>query len=282
MPTPLAGVFSGLSLDTNVNTASFDGSVTLGGNVNLTRADLGSRVQVKYVVANGHVQLIRNNSVVADFAPNELSADSNSALALYTRGSVFGTDLPQETFELHVPSIGGVPLTYTRFGTYAKVSVNILNINSSSVNPLIAFVFGQPTSSGSMPHTGSASYTSDVYGAVVVPNGQNTQFYTLGDGHGSATFSANFANSTVSTLISLDSDGGGDFGDLSGTGSIVSSSSAFHGSLTGAGTGEFTGSFFGPVSSGSPAEMGYVFQAQGSGFLAYGNVFGVHASPPPP
>lgn len=276
MPTPLAAVFSGVALNTNISTASFDGSVTLGGNVNLTRGDLGNRVQVKYVVSNGHVQVIRNSSVIADFAPSELSADSDASLALYTRGSVLGTDLPQEVLELHVPSINGTPLTYTRFGTYAKINANILNVNSSSINPLAAFVFGQPTASGSMP-TGSATYTSDLFGAVVVPNGLDTQFYTLGDGHGSANFSVNFGTGSINTLINLDTDGGGDFGDLTGIGSIVSGSPAFHGTLTGAGTGEFTGAFFGP----SAVEMGYVFEAKGSTWVTYGNVFGTKAPPPP-
>jgi hypothetical protein len=187
-------------------------------------------------------------------------------------------NIPSEILELHTPSISGVPLLYTRFGTYLKINANILNINSSSINPIAAFVFGQPTAS--TPTSGSATYSADLFGAVALLNGQDTQLYTLGDGHGSATFSANFATDSVTTLISLDADGR-DFGDLNGTGSIMSGGPAFSGNLTGAASGGFTGAFFGP----SAVEMGYVFNAQGSAdghtFLTYGNVFGTTAPPPP-
>ncbi|WEK47378.1 MAG: hypothetical protein P0Y56_03575 [Candidatus Andeanibacterium colombiense] len=282
MASPLAAVFSGVALDTKIDTASIDGKVTLGLAVDVTRGDLGSRVQVRYVVSTGHVQVLRNDSVIADFAASELSPDSNSSLALFMRGDVKvlgqSLGLPEETLELHVPSIGGVPLSYTRFGTYAKITANII-VNNSKIDPLAAFVFGQSTPNGSMPHTGSATYTSDLFGAVVVPNGTNTKFYTLGDGSGSATFGVNFGTGAINTMINLDTDGGGNFGTLNGTGMVLSGGPAFNGALTGAGTGIFTGAFFGPT---SPAEMGYVFEAKGSNWITYGNVFGTKNAPPPP
>lgn len=234
-------------------------------------------MQVKFLVATNQVQLIRNNSVVATFSASELSPDSNDQLALFTRGTVIGTDLPDVTFEVHTPSINGVPLSYTRFGTYADVTVNLFNVNSSKIDPLVVFAFGQPTPQGSMPTSGTASYDADIYGAVVIPNGTSTQFYTLGDGDGSATFNVNFGSGVINTLISLETDGG-DFGDMTGTGAILSGGPAFNGNLTGSATGAFTGAFFGPGAE----EMGYVFQAKGSNFLTYGNVFGVEPAPPPP
>ncbi len=238
---------------------------------------------MKYLLSAGQVQLLRNGNVVDTFAFNELSADSGDGLALFQRGeiSIPFTDvsLPEKVLELHVPSIDGVPLSYTRFGTYAEVNLNIFNINSSSINPLLAFTFGQPTESSAMP-TGDATYNVDLLGTVVVPDGTNTAYYTLGDGHGSAEFSVNFTSGDILTAIQLGADGR-DFGSLTGTGSIVSSGPAFNGTLTGDATGAFTGSFFGP----DAAEMGYVFQGQGNDgnddFLTYGNVYGIRESTGP-
>lgn len=232
------------------------------------------------MVSNNQIQLLRNGSQIASFAASELSPDSTSELALYTRGTIPTTSLPSEVFALQVPSLNGVPLSYTRFGTYTKINVNIFNIGNSSINPLAAFVFGQPTDSGSMPVSGSASYNADLYGAVVIPDGLDTQFFTLGGGHGSATFNADFAGGLVNTLINLDADGR-NFGSLTGNGSIASGGPAFNGSLTGSGSGSFTGAFFGP----GAIEMGYVFQAEGSSggssYLTYGNVYGAVSAPPP-
>ncbi len=230
---------------------------------------------MKYVVSSNEIQLIRNNSLLVKFNASELSPDSTADLALFTRGTVPFTELPQEVFELHVPTISGVPLSYTRFGTYAKINANILNVNNSNINPLVAFVFGQPTANASMPTSGTGTYSTGIFGAVVVPNGLDTQFYTLGDGYGSASFSANFASGTISTLVSLDTQGG-DFGDMTGTGVILSGGPAFNGTLSGSASGGFTGAFFGP----NAVEMGYVFEAEGSNFLTYGNVFGTKAPPP--
>lgn len=126
-----------------------------------------------------------------------------------------------------------------------------------------------------MPTSGSASYQSDLYGAVLIPAELETQFFTLGDGNGSATFNVNFASGVIDTLINLETSSR-DFGDLTGTGAILSGGPAFNGTLTGAASGSFTGAFFGPVAQ----EMGYVFQAENSEFVTYGNVFGVAAPPP--
>lgn len=259
-------MFQGLPADTALNTASFYGSVTLGGLVSGGRNDLGSTVQVRYSVTGGKVEVLKSGSVVGSFTTADLdTANSGNGLAIFQKGqiSVPTTDitLPKEVLELHVPQINGVPLSYTRFGTYAKLNVNIFSINSSSFNPLAAFVFGQQTASNSMPTSGSASYNSDVYGAVFVPNGTSPSLFAVGDGNGSATFSANFGSGTVSTLINLagvdalGSAGSASFGSVSGSGTIASGGPAFNGSLSGSGSGGFTGAFFGP----GAAVVGYVF-----------------------
>ncbi|HTN14438.1 MAG TPA: transferrin-binding protein-like solute binding protein [Sphingomonadaceae bacterium] len=259
-------------------TASYYGKagLSLSGKIspNLTRYDLGTNVQVKYVVTTGQIQLIKPDGKIISFLPSELDvANSSDGIAIYQRGSSGIDGIPKEVFELHAPKINGVTLSYTRFGTYAKVNVSL----SPSIEPLAAFVFGQPTASGSMPVSGNASYTSDLFGVVVKETGSvPPDFYTMGDGYGSATFSANFGSGTVSTLINLDTDGGGNFGTLNGSGTITSGGPAFNGTLTGSANGGFTGAFFGP----NAVEMGYVFQAQGTGFVTYGNVFGTKAPPP--
>ncbi|WP_336977927.1 transferrin-binding protein-like solute binding protein [Altererythrobacter fulvus] len=280
---------SGLPADTAINTASFYGGVTLSGSVSGGRNNYGSTVQVRYSVTTGKIEILKSGNAVASFLPSDLdTTNSGDGLAIFQKGQVTiplsTTTLPKEVLELHVPQIGGVPLSYTRFGTYLNLNVSLLQ---QKIDPLAAFVFGQPTASGSMPTSGSATYRSDVYGAVFVPNGTSPSLYAMGDGSGSATFSANFASGTVSTLINLagndalGSGGYATFGSVSGSGSILSGGPAFSGSLSGSGSGGFTGAFFGP----SAVEMGYVFNVQGTynstEFVAYGNVFGTTASPPP-
>ncbi|KPL67946.1 hypothetical protein SZ64_07330 [Erythrobacter sp. SG61-1L] len=280
---------SGLPADTKINTASFYGGVNLSGSVSGGRNNYGSTVQVRYSVTTGNIELIKSDKTVASFLPSDLdTANSANGLAIFQKGQVSipltSTTLPEEVLELHVPQINGVPLSYTRFGTYLKINVSLFQ---QKIEPLAAFVFGQPTAGGSMPTSGSATYSSDVYGAVFVPNGTSPSLYAMGDGKGSATFSANFGSGTVSTLINLAGDdmlgsgGNASFGSVSGTGTIQSGSAAFNGSLSGSGSGGFTGSFFGP----GALEAGYVFNVQGTynstDFLAYGNVFGTTAAPPP-
>lgn len=220
------------------------------------------------------MQVLKNGSVLNTFGPSEMSADSTDDFVIYTRGTTIVDGLPKQLFELHTPSINGVQLNYTRFGTYVNIRTGIFDI-PTNIDNIAVFAFGQPSAQGSMPVSGSASYQADLYGAVLIPDGTNTQFFTLGDGDGSATFNVNFASGLINTLINLETSSR-DFGDLTGTGAILSGGPAFNGTLTGAANGSFTGAFFGP----SAQEMGYVFQAENSEFVTYGNVFGV--APPPP
>ncbi|MCB5424179.1 hypothetical protein H0274_02810 [Altererythrobacter sp. CC-YST694] len=280
-------MFQGLPADTALNTASFYGGVNLSGSVSGGRNNLGSTVQVRYSVTGGRVEVLKSGSVVASFTTADLdTTNSGNGLAIFQKGQVSipttSITLPKEVLELHVPQISGVPLSYTRFGTYANLNVSLFK---QEINPLAAFVFGQQTATN-MPTTGSATYNSDVYGAVFVPNGTEPSLFAVGDGNGSATFSANFGSGTVSTLINLagvdalGSAGYASFGSVSGNGTIASGGPAFSGTLSGSGSGGFTGAFFGP----SAVEMGYVFNVQGTynstDFVAYGNVFGTKAPPP--
>ena len=133
-------------------------------------------MQVRYTVSTGKIEIIKSGSTVASFLPSELSTSSTTGLALYQRGTTQVGNLPAEVFELHDPQIGGVPLTYVRFGTYVKLNVSLL---SQTINPIIAFVFGQPTDTGSMPLSGTATLdrVNDVYvqtGPAAIPRSLQT------------------------------------------------------------------------------------------------------------
>src|SRR5690606_25745651 len=124
--------------------------------------------QVKYVVSSNSVQILKNGSVLNTFGPSEMSADSTDDFVIYTRGSTVVEGLPQQLLELHTPSINGVELNYTRFGTYVKIAT-FLGI-PSNIDNIAGFAFGPPTGQGSMQVSGAASYQADLYCAVLIPD----------------------------------------------------------------------------------------------------------------
>jgi hypothetical protein len=122
-----------------------------------------------------------------------------------------------------------------------------------------------------MPRSGTATYTTGVGGTMVADGVP----YSLA-GPSSASFTANFASSSVSTTLHFAGAqlGGGasaDFGQFTGSGTITSGSPGFIGTLTGTGaTGEFSGSFFGPKA----AEMAFGWALSGPNLSGAGIAVG--------
>lgn len=158
-----------------------------------------------------------------------------------------------------------VSLTYTSFGkwTHADATADQTDIRY--------YVFGEMSGSKGMPTSGSATYATTVSGTMLTYN------YTpaaLSELTGTATFSANFAQGTVDTALSLRAVGNtaeGSAGVYNGSGAIANDQ--FAGTFT-SGTnyftnGTFNGAFFGP----SAREMGYAFAIKGHNPDPYAGAF---------
>ncbi len=167
----------------------------------------------------------------------------------------------------------GVPLSYTRLGSFNTVAAN------GSINVEL-FVGGVPTIRTDLPATGTANYTTGIGGRA---NFNGTDYSLLNNS--TATFSANFATGAINLGFAL----GGkinptaprvDLGTATGTGTISSATSGFSGLFT-SGTnvtsGLFNGAFFGPQA----AEIGFNFQLAGPNFTAVGQGAGVKVVPTP-
>jgi hypothetical protein len=114
----------------------------------------------------------------------------------------------------------------------------------------VYFAFGQPTGTGTMPRTGSASYATTLMASSLSGTYAPVSQQSVS---GTATFSADFANGSVSTNLQLSSSSSA----YAGTGTI--SADTFAGSFASASptftSGNFRGGFYGP----NAKEMGYIF-----------------------
>ncbi|WP_168603518.1 transferrin-binding protein-like solute binding protein [Novosphingobium sp. SG707] len=177
------------------------------------------------------------------YATKDASTSDTNVLLLFKQGASNST----------------INLTYANFGIFSHVYSGPLSAADRSHAEF--FVFGVPTSQANVPATGSATYTGINYGAYHDALGN---YLTKG----ATTFAANFANATVSTTLTFTGvntqSGGPSLSTTiySGTGSIamfggISSYGwqQFHGTLTGAASGTFVGSFYGP----SANEFGFSY-----------------------
>jgi hypothetical protein len=250
----------------NIRTASL-----VGDSSGTERNTFGSDVQVRYLVNGQSVQVIQSSGTET-FNADEIKSPDYPNYVLFERKDAEGN--PVASLVLQRPSVGGVPLTYARFGSYMEYGA-----------PVFAqFVFGVTTEDANMPRTGNATFQTTMLGAVVAPveGGGSTGYYSVHDD--GATFDANFADMSVTTTLHLlatptlgTSGPDRDFGSLSGTGTIAASGPGFSGSFTNTGmTGGFSGTFFGP----DAAEAGFNFDAEHADYTVTGFVFGVRSPPP--
>lgn len=243
------------------------GGVTYsGGFLNGSSQAFGSGTTVAYNAAADSYTVTAPGGATQTFTSADLQPPNQQQLNTVTY--LKDTGQTHETLSLIAPTSGGnVPLSYTVVGTWST-----LNSSTMTATTRVA-VGGSPTLVGDMPKTGSASYSMGVGGAA---NSTGTN-YTL-SGNSSATFTANFANGTVATALTLagtPSAGGGaveNFGTFNGTGTIASGGPGYSGTLTGAtANGVFSGAFFGPQA----LETAYGYNLNGVTFNAGGGATGI-------
>ena len=224
----------------------------------------GSGVKIAYATTGDYTLTF------ADGRTSTLSPSSNPQPA----GSYFVPfqgDQPYagQTFQLTIPSINGVKLSYTALGTWQDT------FDSYRQEELA--VTGIPTVASDIPHNGSASYTSAVGGLAYILSQSNGGF--LGNvttmveqklsSQSSATFSADFGAGTVATNLHLIGTSG-DLGSFSGTGTIAANSPGFTGTFANTTASSFSGAFFGPQAS----EMAYGWYLSTASMTAIGTAWG--------
>jgi hypothetical protein len=260
----------GIPKGQNIRTASLvsDSSGT-------RRNTFGSDVQVRYLVNGQSVKIILPSGNQT-FNSDEIAYPDHTDSVQFEKKDDVGNLVASSSIQR--PSVGGIPLTYTRLGIFTEYSA------PNVFGAFAQFVFGIPTEDADMPRTGSATFQTAMSGVVVapVPGGGSTGYYSLHDD--GATFAADFANMSVTTTLhlvatpTLGATGPDrDFGSLSGTGTIAASGPGFSGIFTTSGvSGGLSGAFFGP----DAAEAGFTFNASHADYNVTGFVFGVR--PPPP
>lgn len=201
-------------------------------------------------------------------APGPITATFSNADTdpLGTGGNVHSyvktTSTGQQRLRVTLPTVGGVPLSYTLFGTFLD--------GSGGISRSWTAVGGAPTLASDMPKTGSATYSAETSANVV---GGGTVYTTTAAS--TATFGVNFQSGAITTSIHLIGAPGGsstttDFGTFDGTGTISASGPGFTGSFAGTTGPGFTGAFFGPQAG----EMGYVYNFVSGTFEYFGGTAG--------
>lgn len=163
--------------------------------------------------------------------------------------TVFSKNGGSETFRLlnRGATNPTIQLTYVLYGEWVRSTTN----GTTSVNDTF-IVGGSKTPTGSMPRTGSASYTTMYDGTFIDKNGA----HALG---GSGAITANFGSGSLGYTATVNGVPAGSLA-FSGTGSISSKSSGFTTSNSnGAYTLSQNGNFYGPTAN----EVGGLFHLSG-------------------
>ena len=212
---------------------------------------------VKYD-ATTHSYIVRdtgNVSATSSFGPgNVVAGESNASYTVYRKTGGGST----ETLTLLNPGATNptIQLSYVSFGHWRKITPGGGNFGDTAQSDTY-FVYGFKTPKGSMPVTGTATYTTLLDGTYTDPD----RSYDI---DGAGTLTANFASNTLgfsaSATATPASGPGFHFGTINGTGTIKSSASSFTASGNNGTYGmSVAGYFFGPAAN----EVGGVFQIGG-------------------
>ncbi len=246
-----------------------------GGYANGAIEDGSTGVTVAYNAAADSYTLTASDGASVTFGPQDVSTgpglvpEPDTGVDSWIKTGPGQTD----TLLLGAPSVNGVALSYTVFGTWMR---------TTTTTTAHLAVGGVPTIVSDLPRSGTASYSTAVGGSVT-----STSSYLFGPAS-TATFTADFGRKTVSTTITpvllaplvtspfVVTPVAPTIAPMTGTGTIGSATSTFSGTLAGgSGSGVFAGGFFGPKA----AEMGYNFyfrdDAAATPFSAIGFVAGV-------
>lgn len=224
-------------------------------------------VQVRYDASSGAYTI--SNGTLPDVvfsASDRSSSDSTAVITAYAKSSGTKTD----HLALFNPGAGNtqLALTYASYGGWQSTNT----AGTSADIGTTFFVYGVKTAPGDLPGSGTASYRTTLDG-VFAGNGG---LYTLS---GTSAILADFAAGTIDFSMSPKgrniADGSvKDFGDLLGSGTIGSGTSAFTGtsdlpSVNGY-SATLSGQFFGPQA----AEVGAAFQLTGADGQGSGAIVG--------
>lgn len=204
----------------------------------------GDQPTISYNAGSDSYTLQSGTSQVALGAVNRIAATGYAHAFRAISGSItddvtlYGNALAQ------TPAVPApIALSYTSFGLWKRSD------SASGTTTQTFFLYGTPTGSAAMPRSGSASYQATASGFVMTGGPASP---TYNEFTGTATLSANFATSSISTTLDL-----GPRGTFQGLGSI--SADQFAGTFTAPyanySSGAFAGGFFGP----NAAEVGYTF-----------------------
>lgn len=219
----------------------------------MTVSPRGPGLTIRYDAANQSYTVSGGGSTVS-FTPTDRAGASDRGMDVYQRQSGTITDELRLSGNIRTGGPTGAPveLTYLSYGIWTRRD------SQTGDRRRDYLLFGFPTATGDMPRTGTASYRTGVTGNLlrINPGGTGGQS-EIG---GSATLSANFADGTVATSLSIGRlDTGQSLGIYQGTGTI--GANQFSGSFTGGPhlvRGDFAGGFFGPAAR----EAGYAFQIE--------------------
>lgn len=165
-----------------------------------------------------------------------------------------------DTLTIIQPSVGGVPLSYTQFGSYFNVS------SPTQPGNEYLLVGGVPTTSNDLPTSGTANYTLSAEG-IVRADGTGSRIV---DEPSNGSMAVNFGTNQIAFDFAMRT-GSFDFGTAEGSAALRSSDASFTGTITsGRGSGQIGGAFFGPQAE----EVGFAWQMTGADFFALGFVAG--------
>jgi hypothetical protein len=240
----------------DLNSSGVSSNVT----TNLTALSTTSTIEYD-AVANAFKLTMKNGAAnfTQEFTSSNVStANSNSSYRTYqfTR-----SDNTIDEFVLFIPGEPTENLSYVTYGTWNSAHGSSNNLTMGT------FVFGVQTATSTIPTTGTANYTGITAGTL---NQGNSLFSVAGD----MSMAVNFASGAVTGAFSnmgredLQLGTVSAWRDFTTSGTINSTTGLFSGTAVtndSALTGTFNGAFFGPVSNGSPPEIGGGWSLSGPG-----------------
>jgi hypothetical protein len=240
----------------DLNTSGVSSNVTS----NVTSLSTTSTIEYD-AVANAFKLTMKNGAAnfTQEFTSGDVStANSNSSYRTY---QITRSDNTIDEFVLFIPGESTENLSYVTYGTWNSADGSNNNLTMGT------FVFGIQTPAGSVPTTGSAIYTGITAGTL---NQGNNLFTVAGDMSMAVNFASGGINGAFSNMGREDLQTGdvSAWRDFTTTGTINSSTGLFSGTATtndSALSGTFNGAFFGPVSNGSPPEIGGGWSLSGPG-----------------
>jgi len=193
------------------------------------------------------------------FAPsNQASAANGIAIYSITSGST------TDRLTLESASVTGYGASYPQYSGLGYWQRTVTGSGSSDVS-VDFFIYGLDTTASAIPRTGSAAYSTSVYG-LVSPIGSEARFF-----QGTGRMDVDFLDGLFSTSASASETGivsqtnYGSGVTINGSGTLSSSANAFSGSITYGGlnsksTGTMNGLFYGPAAQ----ELGASFSTTGT------------------